>query len=116
MSISSLGMLGSMATNSLAQTKGSEVDRAKNETAKQAQEIDSKERAEAAAGIEDLEQETSAGDRDADGRRMWEDPLDGKKAPPDEATTEAESLSVDDSSPKSKDSTGDAGKNLDLSG
>ena len=109
MSVGSLGGLAASAAGSpLAQSHGSEVDRARQDAATQQRKVLNDQKAEDAAGIgqtdgEDHETE----DRDADGRRLWEETSKlGEKET--EAGVPAES--------RAKDPTGEAGNLLDLSG
>ena len=110
MNVGPLGMIGSAAGSPLAQTKGSDVDKAAQDTAHQARQTESQQKAEKAAGIGETEQDEQASERDADGRRVWElgdDEEGNKHAAQDRA---------DDSEPRSKDPTGQRGNQLDLSG
>ena len=108
MSIGSLGgIANSVAGTALAQTKGSEVDRAQQETSAQQRHVQNDVKADSAAGIGETDgQEESSADRDADGRRSWER-MEG--APP-------ESDAQDSSGSHSRDATGQSGTQLDLSG
>src|SRR5437016_4103766 len=82
MSVGPMGFFGSVAATPLAQTQGSDVDRAAQETAGQGRQANNAAKAENAAGIGETDgQEHGAAERDADGRRLWEKPL-GKKSPP----------------------------------
>ena len=112
MSIGPLGgVAGSVAGSPLAQTKGSEPERAQQDAAGQQRRIESGQKADSAAGIGETDGEDhEAADRDADGRRSWE--------PPPEATSSDETQQQDDQSPQrqSKDATGESGNLLDLSG
>lgn len=110
MSIGSLGMLGSIATSPLAQSKGSEIDRTKSEVANRAREAEAERLSEVASGVGETGEEKEAGDRDADGRRFWETPLDGQRS------TMGESASANASILQSKDASGQSGRNVDLSG
>ncbi len=110
MSIGPMGALaGSVAGSPLAQTTGPEAERAQQETSSQKRQIDAEKKAEAAAGIGETDGEDhETAERDADGRRMWENAPEGKD---DEANDQAS-----DESPKSKDASGQSGTQLDLSG
>jgi hypothetical protein len=93
MSIGPLASLpASVAGQSLAQAHGSEVERAGLETAAQQHRATGEKKAEAAAGIgaTDAEGEETH-ERDADGRRLWEDQLELSQ-PPDEDAAGEESL------------------------
>jgi hypothetical protein len=107
MSMSSLGMIGSMATTSLAQAKGSDVDRVKAESVAHAREVQSANSAELAAGIGDVLDQGATSDRDGDGRQVWEWPT--AKTPDD----------TDELAPPptaSRDASGQSGSQLDLMG
>lgn len=102
------GIAGSAAGSPLAQTKGSDVERAKDETAAQQRRVQSEKKAESAAGIGETDGEDhETADRDADGRRLWEAQPEADKP---EADARGENLR------KSKDATGQSGNLLDLSG
>jgi len=109
MSIGSLGGLAASAAGSpLAQTKGSEVERAQQDLGSQQRQVDSQTKAESAAGIGETDGEDhQTAERDADGRRLWE-------RPPDHKSDDAEAGPADP--PRSKDVTGQTGTQLDLSG
>jgi hypothetical protein len=109
MSIGSLGLIGSLAGTPLAQAKGSDVDRNKEGAGNHQRQVDSVERASAAAGIGLTQEDSQTSDRDADGRRLWE--VDPHSASSGEATTDASA-----EAPRSKDPEGIAGQSLDLSG
>lgn len=109
MSTGPLSFVGSAAGSPLAQSKGSEVTRAQQETARQARQTDSAQKAEAASGIGRADEDEQMSDRDADGRRIWEIGPDGKRRPKSPAD---EAVDV----PLSKDPTGNSGRQLDLSG
>lgn len=110
MSVGSLGgLLGSAAGAPLSQTVGSEAERTQRDGSVQQQSADAAEKAELAAGIGTTEQDQEAGERDADGRRLWEAAPGKKKdaagANPTPATQR-----------QSKDATGQCGNQLDLTG
>jgi hypothetical protein len=113
MSMGPLGIIGSAAGAPLQQTKGSETERAQQETANQARQTQAEQRAERASGVEQTEQHEQAADRDADGRRLWEnvepeeDNADQTAAPEDAPASDP---------PESKDPTGQTGAHLDLKG
>lgn len=69
---STSGIVGSAAGSPLAQTRGSETERAGHETSGQQRQVDNDQNAEKAAGIGQTEQDQQTSDRDADGRRIWE--------------------------------------------
>ena len=103
------GLTSSAAGAPLSQTSGSETERTQKDTATQRRQIDSQDRSEKASGIGTTEQDQETSDRDADGRRLWEAPVDAK-------TEEQQDAAEDPSQRKSKDPTGDAGNTLDLMG
>lgn len=104
---SSLGIIGSLATTSLAQ-RTADVERVERDTADQARAAQSKSKAETAAGIGEPEEESAIGDRDADGRRPWEFSEHPRQSDPAEAPAARE--------PVAKDPHGEAGNLLDISG
>jgi hypothetical protein len=102
------GIAGSAAGTSLAQTRGSEIDRAQQENAARELQARSQQKAEMAAGIDQADGDNhEAAERDADGRRLWEFPQRpgqqdaGHEEPP---------------YPQGQDPTGHSGGMLDLSG
>lgn len=110
MSIGPLGFVSSVAGSPLAQSKGSEVERAQHETAGVQRQQESSRKAERAAGVgapDGEDHQTS--DRDADGRRLWETPLP-PQSPSDQASGEARDEHV------AKDPTGESGGRIDLVG
>ena len=106
MSISSLGMIGTLATTAQSQ-RAAEADKSPQAAAEQARSADASERAELAAGIGQTAEDSEASDRDADGRRLWEQ--GPAKKTPQEKSAESQA------SP-GKDATGQSGSQLDLSG
>ena len=111
MSTGPLSFIGSAAGSPLAQAKGSEVTRTQHEAANQARQTDANRHAEDAAGIGQADHDEQAGDRDADGRRIWEIGPDGKRRrQPPPAESVAETLR------QAKDPTGQSGGQIDLSG
>jgi hypothetical protein len=107
MSIGPLGgIANSAAGTSLAQTKGSEVERSQHDTSSQQRQIQNDARAEAAAGIGQTDGEDhETADRDADGRSPWRRILKPKAGDVDPT-----------SPPTGKDPSGQSGSQLDLSG
>ena len=110
MSISSLGLIGSLATSPVP-LKGTETDKSVRGEADQAREIEAARQAEAAAGIGETEEDSQASERDADGRRPWEGPPQKGKEHQEDGPPLASS-----EAPLSKDPAGDAGGELDLLG
>jgi hypothetical protein len=103
------GLLTSAAGAPLSQTAGSETERAQKESLSQQRQADASQHADQSAGIGQTEQDQGTSDRDADGRRLWEAPVDGKKEIATVAEAEAEAR-------QSKDPTGQSGTRLDLTG
>ncbi|NLX96147.1 MAG: hypothetical protein GXY83_08220 [Rhodopirellula sp.] len=108
MSIGSVGGIAASAAGSpLAQTKGSDVDRAQQDASSQQRQIQNEKKAESAAGIGEADGEDhQTAERDADGRRLWE------KSGQSEPNGEEESPGQH----RGKDATGQSGNLLDLSG
>ena len=104
------GVSASLAGVPLAQTQGSETERARQDTGAQQRRVESDQKAESAAGIGETDGEDhETAERDADGRRFWEPPPEGSQP---EGTD-------DDAGPpprQSKDAAGLSGNLLDLSG
>jgi len=102
------GIAGSAAGSPLAQTSGSEVERTQQDATAQQARATSNQKAEAAAGIGETDGEDhETAQRDADGRRLWEEPPEPpEKAEEDEAPVP----------PRSKDPSGASGNLLDLTG
>lgn len=103
------GVLGSAAGAPLSQTKGSAKERSAQDATNQARTVDAETKAEKAAGIGQTQEDQATGDRDADGRRMWEAIQKAKE----QAEENAESPKP---TKQSKDATGQAGGALDLTG
>src|SRR5215475_13274038 len=107
MSIGSLGFGGIGAATPLAQSSGSDVDRAQHETSVQQGQSQGEAKAEQAEGVgkpDGDEHETE--DRDADGRRLWE--RTAKARVPQNTQSEQTSAS--------RDASGQRGNKLDLTG
>jgi hypothetical protein len=105
MSVGSLGgLIGSAAGVPVSQSNGSETERTSRDTAAHERATDGAERSEKAAGIGTTEQDQEASERDADGRRLWE-------APPDKKQDAAA-----DGQRQSRDTSGQCGTQLDLTG
>jgi len=104
------GVAGSGVGSPLAQATGSDVERAQQDTGSQQRRVNSDQKAENAAGIGETDGEDhETAERDADGRRLWEEPA---KAAGDKPETET----APNSQRQSKDSTGQSGNLLDLTG
>jgi len=108
MSIGPLGgIIGSAAGSPLAQTQGSEPERAQQDAAAGQRRTHSDKKAEAAAGIGETDgDDHETEDRDADGRRLWEPTAHENVDTSEDAAA----------SRPSKDATGESGNLLDLSG
>ena len=102
------GIAGSAAGTSLAQTRGSEIDRIQRENTARELLTRSQQKAEMAAGIGQADGDNhQAAERDADGRRLWEFPQ-----PPGQPDADCE----EPRRPPDQDPTGQSGNVLDLSG
>lgn len=108
MSIGPLGTIGSIAAIPLAQGTVADADRVRHDGANRAREAASQQASEKAEGIDVAAKEQAASDRDADGRRIWEQ----KEKVPDDASAENEQHET----PAVRDPFGDRGSQLDLSG
>lgn len=105
------GVAGSVAGSPLAQTKGSEPERAQQDAVAQQRRVESDQKADSAAGIGETDGEDhETAERDADGRRPWEPPPEAKDP------EQTEDQSAPPAQPQSKDATGQSGNLLDLSG
>lgn len=102
------GLAGSAAGSPLSQTKGSDAEKAARTTADQARSVDGQDRSEKAAGIGQMQEDAETNERDADGRRLWEEPPPSGKKQDDEQ----------EQSPRqrAKDPRGESGTSLDLMG
>ncbi|MBC8350955.1 MAG: hypothetical protein H8E66_03155 [Planctomycetes bacterium] len=110
MSVGPMGVAGSVA-GGLPQIRSADAGRAEKQSADQARQVKSEQKAESAAGVGETAQDEKASDRDADGRKLWEAGPE-PEAEPNEATDGEKSQEV----PRSKDPTGASGGQLDLSG
>ena len=115
MSLGPLGGIASSAAGSpLAQTKGSDVERAEQDAGSQARRVQTDQKAENAAGIGETDGEDhETAERDADGRRLWEEPPEGQPA---EEAGEPDQAPAAHDPRRSKDSSGQRGNLLDLTG
>lgn len=105
MSIGPLGIPASAAGSPLAQTRGAPVERTQGEVGAQRRQVYHDEKAEAAAGVGEPDGEDhQTAERDADGRRPWED------QPEPEANAESSG------GRPSKDPSLQSGNLLDLTG
>ena len=102
------GIAGSVAGTSLAQTRGSEIDRAQQESTARELVARSRQKAEMAAGIGQADGDNhETAQRDADGRRLWEFP---------ERQGGQDAVHEEPRRPQGQDPTGQSGTKLDLSG
>ncbi len=115
MSLGPLGGIASSAAGSpLAQTKGSDVERAEQDAANSARRAQADQKAENAAGIGEADGEDhETAERDADGRRLWEGPPEAQAA---EEPDQADEDHASGAPARSKDASGQRGNLLDLSG
>ncbi len=105
----SAGLAGSVAGTPLAKASSSDSDRASQEVAAQQRQVASDKKAESAAGIGETDGEDhQAEDRDADGRRLWEETPEESKKPGNDDPKETPA--------RVKDASGQSGNLLDLSG
>jgi hypothetical protein len=105
MSIGPLGITASTAGAPLAQTKGAALERAQEEVGAERRRVYHEQEAAAAAGVGEPDGENhETTDRDADGRRPWEDPPEGQPRPPPPDARQ------------SKDPSRQSGNLLDLTG
>jgi hypothetical protein len=99
---------GSVAGTSLAQLRGSDVDRAQQETNARELRVQSDEKAELAAGVGQADGEDhQTAERDADGRQFWR--LRNPQGQPEAGSDSPQDV-------RSKDPSGQSGNMLDLSG
>jgi type II secretory pathway pseudopilin PulG len=108
MSIGSLGIVGGLAGTALPQ-RAADADRVQRETVEQQRAVESSAQAENAAGIGQTEEDSQTAERDADGRRPWEQAPRAEEKPAD---TPPAAPHI----PISKDPTGACGGQLDLVG
>ena len=100
------GIAGSAAGSPLAQTKGSDVERAAQDAGNQQRQVQNQQKADSAAGIGETDGEDhETAERDADGRLPWRQSAAAKQAE-----------QSGDEQPPSKDALGQRGTQLDLTG
>ena len=115
--MSSVGPLGGIPASAagapLSQARGSDAERNAQDVNSSERRSQSADKAQKAAGIGQTEGDQEASERDADGRRLWEDMTDDQaedegpqEKPRDETPTR----------PPTKDAHGQAGNQLDLTG
>lgn len=110
MSVGPMGLAGSIV-GGLPQIRSAEAGRVEKQSADQARQTKSDQKAEAAEGVGETTQDEKASDRDADGRRLWE-AMPEQSAKVDEPSEGA----LTQKASQSKDPTGTSGGQLDLTG
>lgn len=108
MSTGPIGIIAGAAGSPLAQIKGHETERAAQDRSVQQRHSASELKADEAAGVGATSEDQPAEDRDADGRRLWEE-----DAPPRDEASQATGSAAEHRPP---DPTGQRGSHLDLSG
>ncbi len=103
------GLQGAAAGAPLSQTKGSEIEKNSQQASAAKRGADAGAKAEEAAGVGTTEEDQGASDRDADGRRMYEDTVEI------ESTEETEPEAITEA-PKGNNTTAKSGNQLDLMG
>jgi hypothetical protein len=93
----------------LSQTKGAETERAQHQATAAERKGHADAKAESASGVGLTEGDQETSERDADGRRLWEETPGPQNSAVEEETTEPEPQ-------RSKDASGQAGHQLDLMG
>lgn len=103
------GVLGSAAGAPLSQTSGSETERSAKDASATQRKVTSDNKADQSAGIGQTEGDQATSERDADGRRLWED---------NQARDRREEQSASEPEPprQAKDPSGMSGGSLDLTG
>jgi hypothetical protein len=92
----------------LSQTAGGEAERTQKESAVQQRIADAQTKSEKASGIGEMAHDQEASERDADGRRLWEESPEKKQPASDDTAAEVQR--------QVKDPTGVSGNSLDLTG
>jgi len=101
------GVVGSAAGAPLSQTSGSDTERTQKDASASQRQVEGEKKAESAAGIGQTEEDQGTSDRDADGRRLWEN----------QSSEENKSEDSNSEPPRqAKDPTGNSGNALDLTG
>ncbi|QDT00510.1 hypothetical protein [Adhaeretor mobilis] len=107
-SIPNISVNASAAGAPLSAKAGS-TERAKQDTAAQQRTIETDLKADDAAGIGHTEEDQPSSERDADGRRLWEGGAD-------EQSKEVEHTAEEKPDKQAKDTSGEMGNVLDLTG
>lgn len=116
MSIGPMGGIGASAAGApLSQTKGSEAERAAQESTGQQRNAASEKSAESAAGIGETSEDQESSDRDADGRRLWER---NEQSDDEQQESDTDPGTEDGTATphQVKDVHGESGNELDLTG
>ena len=100
------GIVSSAAGVPLSQTKGSETEKSQKDASASERRVESEKKATDSAGIGQTEEDQGTSERDADGRRFWEQ-VDRQKK---EAEQESQAAR------QAKDPKGQSGNSLDLTG
>jgi hypothetical protein len=103
------GALGSAAGVPLSQTAGAETERSQKDAVARERLADGQAKSEKASGIGTTDEDQGTGERDADGRRLWEASNKKKTA----GNTDGEEGEPDR---RARDPTGVSGNSLDLTG
>lgn len=111
MSIGPMGIVGSLAGGQLQQAKGSDIDKAQQDTVAQSRQAKSSENAEQASGIGRTPEDAETSERDADGRLLW-----GGNEEPVKKEADDEGQGSSGETTQAKDPDGNCGTNLDLTG
>jgi hypothetical protein len=101
------GSLASAAGAPLSQTAGAEAERTQKDASVQQRIAEAQAKSEKASGIGQAEQDSEASERDADGRRLWEEAGKKKGTDGEEASEPAR---------QAKDVSGMSWNSLDLTG
>jgi hypothetical protein len=109
MSMGAAGTVGSVAGLALQQAKGADVEATHQAARNQARRVEANRAAEAASGVGETEEDHKTEERDADGRRLWEQSSQGQ----DESDEQQNSSGTPG---LSRDGAGERGVNLDLCG
>jgi hypothetical protein len=110
------GVNASAAGVPLSQTKGAETERALKQGATAERQQQRELEAEAAAGIGKTEEEQQTSERDADGRRLWEDPARQEGQEEGQGGDQQDDQQAPPPPVRPRDPSGEAGNTLDLIG
>ncbi|MBX7166752.1 MAG: hypothetical protein K1X74_10440 [Pirellulales bacterium] len=115
MSIGATGFLGSLGGVPVTQGRATDVERSRQDRANQERQVASGDKAEAAAGIGTTDEDRATQDRDADGRRLWEESPENRHDAAKEAGEQKEGTGEPTPRP-ARDITGNSGTLIDLAG